>query len=263
MHKNGYFSYFFNEILMRIIVNADDFGYSKSVNDAISKSFSYKYISQTTIMINMPFVDEGIIISKEQGFFNKIGLHLNLTEGIPLTNNIKNNRHYTNTKGEFNASLINCKRYRFYIPQKDKKCIMEEIDAQMKKYKELGFPLMHMDSHHHIHNNISLIFLISRFAKKNGFKSMRICRNMDIVNYSYLKIAYKLIVNKIIRSSFRTVKYFAEYSAYNKCEFINSDIEIMVHPDIVNGEIVDIIKKNERCEKLSNYRYEQAIISTY
>ena len=42
---------------MKIIVNADDFGSSRSINEAISLAFSYGYIQRTSIMVNMPFFE--------------------------------------------------------------------------------------------------------------------------------------------------------------------------------------------------------------
>lgn len=245
---------------MKIIVNADDYGYSSSINSAISSSFSKGIISQTTIMVNMPAVEEAITISKQQGFFNRVGLHLNLTEGYPLTESIKNNEYFTNSQGEFNASLTNCVKYRFYIPRKQKKCICEEINAQMKKYNDIGFSLLHLDSHHHIHNNISILFILLKLAKKHGFKSIRICRNMGINNISIIKRFYKFLINQIIKFLFNTVNYFGSYSDY-KTSINKGNIEIMVHPDILDSEIIDVLKKGEKWEKIVDYHYSTTLSS--
>ena len=37
-----------------MVINADDFGYSESVNKAISDCFEKGLINRTTIMVNMP-----------------------------------------------------------------------------------------------------------------------------------------------------------------------------------------------------------------
>ena len=49
----------------RLIVNADDFGISHEVNEAISLCFMKGYINQTTIMVNMPFFCEAIEMAKK------------------------------------------------------------------------------------------------------------------------------------------------------------------------------------------------------
>lgn len=249
---------------MITIVNADDFGYSFSVNKAICEAFKRNLISQATIMVNMPAFDEAEEIAKVERLTDKIGLHLNLTEGIPLTEKIKHNKHFVNSNGTFNSALITTQKFRFFISRNDRLCIREEVDAQIKKYIYSGFTSMHIDSHHHIHNSISLIFLIKKIAKKNGFKSMRICRNILHNEESTLKIIYKNILNFIINNSFKTVRYFGEYYSYQNYYKGKGNVEIMVHPDFINDEIVDVLKKGEKWGDINKYSYHNgAILATY
>ena len=76
---------------MGIVRNADDFGKSTEINNAILTCFKDGLIDRTTIMVNMPGADEAAELAREEGFFDKVGLHLNLTEGEPLTDEIKQN----------------------------------------------------------------------------------------------------------------------------------------------------------------------------
>ena len=46
-----------------MIINADDFGYSKAVNMAIVDCFKNKTINRSTIMVNMPCADEAVALS--------------------------------------------------------------------------------------------------------------------------------------------------------------------------------------------------------
>ena len=68
-----------------MILNADDFGYSRSVNRAIADCFARGLINRTTIMVNMPFAEEAAQLAREGGFFDCVGLHINLTEGKALS----------------------------------------------------------------------------------------------------------------------------------------------------------------------------------
>lgn len=43
---------------MKIIINADDFGFSKSINKGIIEAYKEVLISSTTIMINIPLCRE-------------------------------------------------------------------------------------------------------------------------------------------------------------------------------------------------------------
>lgn len=220
-----------------VIINADDFGRSNSINKAVKECFMNGIISQATIMANMPAYDEAVEISKKYNFYNKIGLHITLDEGEPLSNKIKNNPHFCKD-GFF---IKNCIHgiMKIHINKYDRECIEEEVEAQMKKYVDSGFPLMHIDSHHHIHINISVMRVVKRVAKKYGFRSVRISplRPSD----SFLKRLYKLALNKYIQSSFITTKKF---EVSRDTTFSKSDsVEIMTHPDIINGNLVEVIKR--------------------
>ena len=70
---------------MRVIINADDFGYSKQVNEAIENAIIAEKISSTTIMANAPFFEEAVAIAHKYDGIS-YGVHLNLVEFEPLTN---------------------------------------------------------------------------------------------------------------------------------------------------------------------------------
>src|SRR5690554_5283468 len=67
---------------IKLIINADDFGFSQSTNDAILHLISEGKIKSTTVMVNMPFYKE---ITRTDNQIS-VGLHLNLTQGQPVCN---------------------------------------------------------------------------------------------------------------------------------------------------------------------------------
>ena len=84
-----------------MIINADDFGYSESVNEAICQCFNRGLINRTTIMVNMPEAENAAEIAKNNGFFHRVGLHINLTEGRAMTEECRNSS-LCDEKGCFN-----------------------------------------------------------------------------------------------------------------------------------------------------------------
>ena len=66
-----------------IIINADDFGLNKSCSQAIALAFSEELVTDTTIMANGEYFDDAVKLAEKHGFFDKIGIHLNITEGKP------------------------------------------------------------------------------------------------------------------------------------------------------------------------------------
>lgn len=231
--------------MKNIIINADDFGIRSNVNKAISESFNKGFINQTTIMANMPGYDEAVEMAKENNFFDKVGIHLNIDSGIPLTERIKSNRNLCDADGKFNGKLMQRLVNAFYMTKDDKLCLAEEIDAQFSKYVNSGFTLMHIDSHHHNHVRYNVLKLMIPIAKKHGFKSCRLSRNI-YTNSSKPGgelLIYKHIINKIIRKHFHTTNFFGSYSEYNvnREKAKTSTIELMVHPTYHKDKLVDCV----------------------
>lgn len=45
---------------MKLIINADDFGFSKSISNGIIDAYNEDLLSSTTIIINMPYAEDAI-----------------------------------------------------------------------------------------------------------------------------------------------------------------------------------------------------------
>ena len=52
--------------MKKVIINADDFGYSSAVNLGIIKAYKEGILTSTTLMANMPGCDEAITLAKEK-----------------------------------------------------------------------------------------------------------------------------------------------------------------------------------------------------
>lgn len=223
-----------------ILVNADDFGRSESINSSILYAFENKIINRTTMMINMPFVREAVKCANEKNITDRIGLHLTLDEGRPITDNIKNIRLFCDTDGSFNGNFRKSKKY--FLSLNDsvvKKSCEEEISAQMQYYRTLGMSLFHIDSHHHVHTIPSILKITAPLAIDYGFKSMRIRFNMRKTNL--VKSVYTRCVNAFISKKFETTDYFCDSEFLSKKPNGIAEYEIMCHPDIIDGRYVDII----------------------
>lgn len=223
-----------------LIINADDFGRLESINEAIEYGFAHKILDRTTIMVTEPWVTDAINRAKKNDFFHKVGLHLNLDQGRPLTEDIKNIDVFCDNDGNFNARFQNSIGTKLtFRDQRIKQACRCEIEAQIQKYVSWGFPLMHIDSHHHVHTDFSILSLLIPIAKEYGFKSMRISNNL--MKNSPLKSLYKFYINNLIRRHFESTHYFGNY--YQCQNKLTGDVEVMVHPDMVDGIPVDLYNK--------------------
>lgn len=234
----------------RVIINADDFGKSHDVNLAIVESFAKGWINQTTIMVNMPFADEAVKLALENGFFEKVGLHVVLTEGKPLnTETLSLTGIYGSNCREMNGQISSKCRSKI-LNHTELLILSSEIEVQIAKYKEYGFPLLHIDSHHHIHNEYQIFKIFYNLAIQNDFRSMRILRNMfPTPNISSrLKKIYKSHLNSLIRKNFVTTELFGSFDDYNKYYSDDKSVEIMVHPTLQNGRVYDVVE--DRLEEM-------------
>lgn len=242
--------------MSRIIINADDFGISPEVNQCIAECFLQQLIDRTSIMVNMPYAQEAVEIARKCGFLDTVGLHINLTEGNPLTEKIKSTV-FCDASGSFSQGGRTT-RSRIYLDKMTKEAVYEEIAAQCQRYLDLGCVLMHADSHQHIHTSLSLVDMILVALQKYGFESVRLSRNIPLHEISGIKRIYKGIINNKIK------EYNAKHNKYKMATefFGNMDdverfltneaqeqdtIEAMTHPGMLreDGMVYDVL--NQKC----------------
>ena len=239
--------------LSDLIINADDFGLNSSVNKAIVESFNNEFINSTTLLANRSGFEEAVELAHKHNITAKIGIHLALTEGQPLTSN-KLIREYYNDNEHDNdyADIKMHKRKLFFLSRTGKEIIYNEFAAQIKKVRDAGIQITHVDTHHHIHESLSVTQIILTLLKKHNIPSMRILNNLNRSTRFY-KSGYRIIINRIIKL------YGVNYSDFlgNQLEairqleqdptfFKSKKLEIMVHPDFnKDGIVIDRISRSE------------------
>lgn len=125
------------------------------------------------------------------------------------------------------------------------KIIYTELEKQIIAYLKAGFTLKHLDSHHHIHTNISVINNIIKLANNYHFESMRVARYYPGIKLNVLSLVYKLLVNhKICKFNHNKNIWMLEIRELEKIdisEFCNRGIlEIECHPICSrDGKLID------------------------
>ena len=228
--------------MIRMIINADDFGISQNVNEAICEGFAKRILTNTTIMVNMPYAEKAVQMADRYGFREAVGLHLNLTSGLPLTDDIRKYRCFCSTDGRFNAEFEHHTASRLVIGKEESRALSKEIDAQIRRYFELGLGEKHLDSHHHVHTDRSVMNVLMPLIKKYDFKSVRLSRNL-FQKINVLKKIYKDIYNNSLKSNVAvTTDFFGSYIDVRDTKSSipdNSLVEMMVHPMYDDGRWVD------------------------
>ncbi len=141
--------------MLKKIFNADDFGISPGVNQAIFKAHTEGVLNSTSIMINLKYAPQAIELSQQMPNL-QIGLHANLTNEysvlpspqIPLL---------VDDKGKFRHGFVNLALLSVLHPKELKRQVKTEVRAQIEKALASGLKLTHLDSHRHVHM-IPMIF---------------------------------------------------------------------------------------------------------
>lgn len=222
----------------QIIINADDFGWNKSCSDAILSAFESGYISTSTMCVNGAYFEEAVSLVKNSPYRNQIGIHINLTEGRPLTDGIRKNPLFCDAEGNYIGFPH---RYRILSTQ-DKKDVYDEITAQVTKFKTTGIPIHHVDSHHHIHNAPNIFGVYLDVMKEQGVSKIRKLRNIGKVGFAK-KIAKSIYNQALKKNGFVYTDFFGDVSDYktlNDLEYRDLVIELMTHPDFdSDGVLID------------------------
>lgn len=221
---------------MNIVVNADDFGWSKSCTDAILQSFEKGYITTTTMCCNGEAFDYAVEQVTKTEYKDRIGIHFVLTEGRPLTEAIRTNPGFCDEKGLFHGKIA---RYRA-LDKESRRQVLAELTAQAQRFADSGLAFHHADSHHHIHTAPVITPLVCKVMKQFGIKKLRIHRNIGTM--SSLKKSMKQLYNLTLGGK----KYSALFGSF---EDVKRDpaalqeikkLEIMCHPDLdLEGVLVD------------------------
>lgn len=214
---------------MPLIVNADDFGYNESRTNAIHDAWKAGVVTHSTVMVNMPDVERAVSMAKRSGFDIFLGLHLTLTEGLPLTENIRHCRTFCDEDGSFNRGFLRCAIKRFFLSSVERRVLAEEIEAQFKRFLDLGLRAEHFDSHHHVHFNYSIAREAIPIARKYGFRTVRM--GYDLFVPSRLVRVYRQLMNYYYRKRLGLrSEHFAGYNPIIDLSEVVGTTEIMVHP---------------------------------
>lgn len=212
-----------------VIINGDDFGMNERCSLAVAQAFHDSAITDTTILANGDFFDGAVQLAFEQGFADRIGIHFNLTEGIPLTQAICNFSDFV-CEGKFTKSFVN---HPHQLTAAEHDAIYAELAAQIERLQLAGVPITHADSHHYLHNIGFLSPIVAQVCRDHGIGAIRLQRNVG-------ESADRMDNNVFWREQgFATADYFCRMSD----AFIGnaSDVvEIMVHPDYDrHGRLID------------------------
>lgn len=222
---------------MKIIVNADDWGLEPIRDLAIAECFRRDWLTNTTAVMNRPGLERATELARKEGFADRVGLHVNLTYDRPLTDAIRRIPEFCDSDGVFTGAFHQSSKSRLWLSADAKRAVADEVRAQARRYKEQGYTLMHADSHHHSHTDIAITPVIIAVLKEDGFRTLRIARNMG--GGSCLRRCYKGLFNHYVQAKgMAYTDYFGSIDDFvrdAKSLPDTASVEIMCHPMFTVG----------------------------
>jgi chitin disaccharide deacetylase len=156
--------------MKKLIVNADDFGLTKRVSEGIVDAHRHGIVTSTTLMANGAAFEAATALSRQMPRLG-IGVHLNLSEGMPVSPVLKI------------PSLLDARGRLYLTPGRLWKAIATrrvsladvetELRAQIAKIHRAGIVPTHFDGHKHVHILPGVSDIVVRLAREFSVSCVR------------------------------------------------------------------------------------------
>lgn len=161
----------------RLIVTADDFGRSTSINTAVEQAHREGILTCASLMVNEEGFEEAVEIAKANPRLG-VGLHLTLccgraalpAEEIP---------DLANEDGTLPRSAV-AAGFAIYFSRGLQRQVAEEIKAQFDKFAETGLPCDHVNGHLHFHLHPAVLPMVIEEAEARGVKAIRLTKPSEV-----------------------------------------------------------------------------------
>ena len=154
---------------LRLIVNADDFGMTEAVNQGIVEAHESGIVTSVSLMATGSAFEHAVALAKTRPKL-AVGVHLTLTEQRPLTSGAATS--LVAADGRFPAHLVQFAgrqvRGKVVLAQ-----VRAELDAQIRKVRDAGISVSHLDGHQHVHVLPGIAAIVAELAAAHGIRAVR------------------------------------------------------------------------------------------
>ncbi len=155
--------------MRRLIVNADDFGFTPGVNRAIVEAHTLGIVTSSTLMASGPAFGEATQMAKASPALS-VGCHIMLIDGEPvldpsMLSTITASRKFRDGLKTFAARALTQRMNAGEIES--------EARAQIQKIQSAGIAVSHIDTHKHTHIFPQILRPLLRAARGCGVRALR------------------------------------------------------------------------------------------
>jgi hopanoid biosynthesis associated protein HpnK len=154
----------------RLIVHGDDFGLSEAVNRGILASHRDGILTSASIMATGSAFEHAVDLAKSCPSLD-VGVHLTLTEQRPLAPR-ESVATLVDADGRFAPHAFAFAR-RYLRGQVARGHLRNEFDAQIRRVRDAGIPVSHLDGHQHVHMLPEVARVVADLARAHGIRAVR------------------------------------------------------------------------------------------
>ncbi len=247
-----------------LIVTAEDFGLSQSINRGIIKARKDGIVTSMGLMPSGEAFSDAVKLLKDCNI-EEVCAHLSLTETAPcsdprdipslVTKDVRLPKNY--------AGFL----LRFFLKRIKNEHIYIELKSQLDKIRAAGFRLMCLGSHQYIHMVPSILDIFVKLAKEYNIPAIRYPRrDLFIPPFSVKKLYKKCVllyfenaIRKILREA--KVKFTDDFLGILDSGNIREDsliemltrlkegtTELVCHPGFLGPQVLERYKFHLNCE---------------
>jgi hopanoid biosynthesis associated protein HpnK len=196
-------------VMIQIILNADDFGGSASINTAILRAHRQGVLTSASVMVTGDATAEAVAIGRQAPAL-AVGLHVVVAGGraalppeqIP---------HIVDKNGFFSSDPVHA-GLRYFFMSTAQKELAAELEAQFERFTATGLTLSHVDGHMHMHLHPIVLRLLLPLAESHGAQGLRLPRDDFWMAMSYdrqqagLKAAWAIVFRLLAHHCIRQLE---------------------------------------------------------
>ncbi len=159
--------------MRRLIVNADDFGFTSGVNRGIVEAHTHGIVTSSTLMANGNAFQDAVCLTKTVPLLS-VGCHVVLIDGEPVLDAERLPSIISaHSSGPRFRDSVKSFATRALAGRLDPVEIEAEASAQIRKLQSAGVSVSHLDTHKHTHLFPAVLRPLLRAARACGVRAVR------------------------------------------------------------------------------------------
>jgi chitin disaccharide deacetylase len=165
--------------IRRLIANADDFGRTAGINEAVVRAHREGILTTASLMVNEPACAAAVRLAKENPTLG-VGLHLTFLCGraaLPAAEI----PGLVDASGSFPHHPVSV-GLRYFFHRRLRPQLLREMAAQFERFRATGLALDHVNGHLHLHLHPTLLRLLLEQARAWGVRAVRLTHDPLALN---------------------------------------------------------------------------------